>query len=171
MRGFPLVQALLVALGMAVLWGPLSATMHSGAGGPAAGLEGGAPGDVNGAGDVLVEADGEWLPMRLHVRWTRPPVRLLVEVEGEALVAWDEDDGPGEDELSRGELEREWSARWDDLELDVWVEAMWPQGEGGGREALEVRLEPEGHEGRALVVWGEDEAVDGTVMSWREEGR
>lgn len=173
MRGFPLVQALLVALGMAVLWGPLSATMHTGLGRPGdsdrmdadSGRHGGAAATIE-PGDGAPAAGGERLPVRLHVRWTRPPARLLVEVEGIERVVWDGGSGLTDEENLRGELEREWVADWGDRELDVWVEAEWHR--SAGREALEVRLEPQALAARTLVIWGEDEAADGTTMSWRE---
>lgn len=151
------MQALLVALGMAALWGPLSATMHSGLDSAADGIS-------------LIDdpsATASERPVRLHVRWTRPPERLLVEIENDPWIDWQQE--ASANEVDAGGLTKLAQVLWDDEALDVWVEADWA--DETGREALEVRLEPEGLEERVLVLWGEPDAADGTTMSWRNRDR
>jgi hypothetical protein len=137
MRSSPLMMLVLVAAGLALIAVPLTRlTRAERVTGPA----------FVEAGDA---AAGERVAVRVAVRFVHEPSEVVVRQDGVVVASLERTGGSGGGEAeARGEMRIVTGS-----EVELEVEAAWP--EGTPLTALQVELEPDGHDVRRGTLWVE----------------
>jgi len=147
MRGFPLLNALAVLAGMALLWFPLSRLT---------GRDRGMPAPSSTAETVVGDAP---IPIVLRLRFAHPPLRASVSHLGALL--WESDDP---DAMEAG---FESALAIPPEGIDLALDADWP--EDTPETALQLEVEPEALESRTAVVWGRGSLHEILTFVWQQD--
>jgi hypothetical protein len=147
MKGFPLLNALVVAVAFVLGWWPLQRAMT---------------GDVVPDGEAAAVSPTNALPVTMRIFATAPIGRLRVEHLGQTVI----DLPKGE----QGEITYEWKA----LELpkegvEFWVDADLTKGPGAtGRSALAIEVTPADGEARIVTLWSDENGAvaDTALFIW-----
>jgi len=167
MRGFPLLNTLLVLVGFFLAWWPLhqSATGNADAGAAYASV---AEEVMNDAGLEETEA-GANIAARLKIISSAPLASLRVETLGETLIEFS---SPPEDGNA---IEKELNAFAIPVEgVEFWVEATFVENpenkERSSPAALGIELAPDDRDPRTVTLWTDEfdptSVADSVVFIW-----
>lgn len=168
MRGFPLLNTLLVLAGFALAWWPL----HQSATGSSAGaVSANAAAEESRETTAIVEADAEpGVDATLKVFSSRPLVSLRVETLGETLIEFSaapENEGAIEKALPAFAIPEEG--------VEFWVEATFApasktENSNTASSALGVELAPDDRDARTVTLWTDEfdseSVADSVVFTW-----
>ncbi len=149
MRGFPLINAFVIALALGLILVPLVRLTSRSAAAPS-GVE--APGDTGSASGPVA------IPVSVSLRYTHLPESLTLTHLDEVL--WRADTA---DALEDGS---EILLRIPEEGVDLVADVVWP--EETPLSAIEITLEPDALEERVAVLWGEGRTDDVLSFVWGE---
>ena len=150
MRGFPLVNAVVILLALGLVLVPLLSLTSS------------SPENTDLSRNEVVEPSGDQaVPVAISLRYAHRPGRVALSHLGK--VIWQAD--------AAGALERgaEVSLVIPPEGIDLLVHAVWL--EGTPESALEITLEPEALPELSQVIWGRGEVEDVVTFVWGAETR
>lgn len=148
MRGFPLVNALVIVLALGAFFVPLRHLTR--------------PAPESGSspeGDDLVETlAGDLVPVGVSVRFAHSPVSLTLSHLGEIVWRAESAEAMKDGNVITLPIPPEG--------IDLMLHARWP--EGTPETVLELTLTPEALPEQSAILWGEGEVEDVLTFVWGE---